>query len=406
VRGHVRRRGARWQTVVEIGEQPAQVCPPCKKVYWLDNKRRERCPLCGGELEDVRRRRQNTQSGYNTKKEAEAALQKQLVARREGTYCEPDKTTVSEYLKEWLPAIEHTLRPNSYHAYKGDVDSHIAEHLGRIPLGQLHAGHINAMYASLAEQGLSPATRRRIHRTLHRALHDAVRWGRLRANPAAAADPPRVTAPEMKTWSGQQLRQFLDHVADDRLHPLWRTMALTGMRRGEALGLKLGDIDLDAARLNIRRARVQVGYEVRESEPKTKRSARMLPLDAETVVVLRSWLERQAGELGRLEAKQTADTFLFTNEAGEPLHPDRARKCFETAQARVRKEVEDLPRIRLHDLRHTFATLALSAGINPKVVADRLGHSTVSMTLDRYSHVLPALQESAVELVAALVDRR
>ena len=224
----------------------------------------------------------------------------------------------------------------------------------------------------------------------------------LARNPADLADPPRVSAPshELRTWSAEQLAAFLDSQRNDRLYALWHTLAMTGLRRGEALGLRWQDVDLEAGRLAVRRALVPCGREVLVSEPKTARGRRVVALDPETVAVLKGQAARQLEE--QQAAQSWTDTGLvFTSEDGEALHPEVVSRFF-------RKAVKEamLPDIRLHDLRHTHATLALRAGIHPKVVSERLGHATVAITLDTYSHAIPAMQEEAAALIAGLVFAR
>jgi integrase len=240
---------------------------------------------------------------------------------------------------------------------------------------------------------------RHVHAVLHRSLKDVVRWGRLARNPVDLADPPRAAARghELRTWSAEQLAAFLSSQHDDRRYALWHTLAMTGLRRGEALGLRWQDVDLEAARLCVRRALVPCGKEVLVSEPKTARGRRVVALDPETVAVLRGQAARQLAE--QAATGSWGDTGLvFTTEDGQALHPWVTSRCFRAA---VKEAM--LPDIRLHDLRHTHATLALRAGIHPKVVSERLGHATVSVTLDTYSHAIPAMQEEAAALIAGLV---
>ena len=293
-----------------------------------------------------------------------------------------------EYLtKEWLPAIEHTIRPTTYRSYVAHVECHILPALGSVQLQKLSPAQINALYAKLGRsgkrngQGLTALSVRHVHAVLHRALKDAVRWGELARNPADLADPPRVAAHghELRTWSAEQLAAFLNSRRDDRLYALWHTLAMTGLRRGEALGLRWEDVDLEAGRLAVRRALVPSGREVLVSEPKTARGRRVVALDPETVAVLKGQAARQL-EVQQACTAWTDTGLVFTGEDGEPLHPEVVSRCF-------RKAVKEamLPVIRLHDLRHTHATLALRAGIHPKVVSERLGHATVAITLDTYS---------------------
>ena len=407
MQGHIRRREAgSWEYTIDIGRAPAQRCQSCHRRFWVERRPRETCPYCGGELVLADERRRETRGGYATRREAQAAMSKVAVAVEEQTHVAASRLTLREYLiREWLPAIEHTIRPTTYRSYVAHVECHILPALGSLQLQKLGPAQINALYAKLTAGGrrngmpLTPLTVRHVHAVLHRSLKDAVRWGRLSRNPADLADPPRVSAHghELRTWSAEQLAAFLDFRRDDRLYALWHTLAMTGLRRGEALGLRWQDIDLEAGRLCVRRSLIPEGSQVAVHEPKTARGRRVVALDPETVEVLKAQAARQLVEQDATESWE--DTGLvFTNESGQVLHPWVTSRCF-------RKAVKEamLPDLRLHDLRHTHATLALQAGIHPKVVSERLGHATVAITLDTYSHAIPAMQEEAAAKIAGLV---
>jgi len=202
----------------------------------------------------------------------------------------------------------------------------------------------------------------------------------------------------MQTWTKEQLKAFLEAVADDRLSALWYTIAFTGMRRGEALGLRWRDVDLENSRLSVRRALIPINREVVVSEPKTAKGRRVVALDPSTIEVLKAQAARQLNEQDEWDEAWIDSGLVFTAENGGPLDPESISRYWRQA---VKKSM--LPPIRLHDLRHTHATLALQAGIHPKVVSERLGHATVSITLDTYSHAIPAMQEEAAALIAGLV---
>jgi integrase len=410
MRGHIRKRGrASYEYIVDVGTAPAQRCEGCNKRFWLERKPKESCPACGGRLRETEERRRAIKAGFASRKEAQAAMAKVMVAVEERSYLAPSKLTVREYLtKEWLPAIEATVRPTTYRSYVQHVSFHIVPHIGSLKLEKVSGATLNALYAKLASQGkrdgkrgLSPRTVHHVHVCLHRAFRDAVRWGRLFRNPVDAADPPRVGGSgghEMKTWSAAQVRAFLESTKDDRLYPLWRLLALTGMRRGEVLGVKWEDIDFEAGRLSVRRSLIPLGAEVIVSEPKTARGRRSIALDAETVEVLKVQASRQLEEQRQQGDPWCDSGYLCTKEDGTPYHPEVVSRYFRQAVKRAM-----LPMIRPHDLRHTHATLALQAGIHPKVVSERLGHANVSITLDTYSHAIPAMQEEAAERIAGLV---
>src|SRR5581483_10505223 len=202
----------------------------------------------------------------------------------------------------------------------------------------------------------------------------------------------------MHTWTSEQVSSFLAQSREDRLYPLWLTAITTGMRRGEVLGLRWEDTDLEEGRVRVRRTVIATNDGVHFSTPKTSASRRSVPLPAETVAGLRTWKAQQARE--RLAWGEAYNDFglVFSRENGEPFHPDVVSKTFEKRGEKIK-----LPRIRFHDLRHTFATLALEAGVPAKVVSVILGHSSVAITLDVYSHSVPALEEAATAKVASLI---
>jgi integrase len=205
-------------------------------------------------------------------------------------------------------------------------------------------------------------------------------------------------APEMHVWSPEQLRVFLNHARQDRLYAAWLLFATTGMRRGEVAGLRWSDVALEAGRVSPRRPRVVVNYEVHVSEPKTAKGRRSLALDPATVAALRQHRARQAEERLAVGPRWRDSGLVFTWPDGRPLHPERFSKWFEQLA-----RAAGLPRIRLHDVRHSYATAALAAGIPAKVVSERLGHANIAITMDTYSHVLPGLDAQAAGTVARLI---
>jgi integrase len=379
MRGTIIRRGGSYSVVVELDRDPA-----------------------------TGRRRRQWHSGYRTRRDAESARIEILGRLQRGEYVAPAKLTVADFLLErWLPAKRATLTPSTFESYSRNVRVHIVPAIGSARLQGLDAGALTSFYSERLRdggrsgQGLSPRSVRYLHSIIHSALADALRWGLVIRNVADAATPPSAKAAKAappKTWSATELRKFLASVADDRLYPLWLLYATSGLRRGEALGLRWSALDSDAARLSVREARVTAGHEVVEATPKSELGRRTVALDAGTVAVLRAHRKHQATEKLALGPAYNDAGFVFAREDGQPLHPDDVSKRFAKAVAAV-----DVPPITLHGLRHTWASLALQAGVSPKVVSERLGHASVSFTLDVYSHVLPGLQEDAAAKVAALI---
>ena len=376
MRGSVRKRGSTWTYVVYMGRD-------------ANGKKRHQW-----------------RGGFRTKRECEAALTEALERRRTGTWADPGEQTVGEFLTQWLAATKPSLRDSTAANYEVIVAKWILPRLGNQRLANLDAARIQALYGELSASGrrdggpLSPRSVRYVHAILRHALGDAVRWGVLPRNPAQFVDPPRQQRAELKVWSVDQVRAFLEHVAGDRLHALWLLMIATGMRRGEALGLRWGDVDFQRGAVAIRRSRVVTdGWTVAESEPKTSRGRRLVSVDPATMTALRAWRKEQVAERLRAGDVWQRGDWVFTTELGEPLHPQTVTRMF----GRLVQEA-GLPELRLHGLRHTSATLALAAGIHPRVEADRLGHSTVQLTLDVYSHAVQSVEVDAAAKMGALIS--
>ena len=217
---------------------------------------------------------------------------------------------------------------------------------------------------------------------------------------AERAKPPRPRAGvpnEIGFWKPSELRTFLDLVKGHRLEAAWHLAAMTGMRRGEILGLRWKDVDLRAARISIRQALVSVAYEIIASTPKNH-MARVVDIDSGTVDQLREHSARQRTERNSWRSNYQVNDLVFCREDGSPIHPHSLSQAFE----RLVKKSE-LPKIRLHDLRHTHATIAIQAGVPVKVISERLGHETPAFTLKQYAHVIPGMQAEAASAVSRLV---
>jgi integrase len=370
--GSVRRKNSGWCFRVDLGPHP-----------------------------ETGRRRQVLRQGFRTKKAAEAALQEMLHAAGRGTLPTPARVSLRVFLHEWLSTQDGRLRPTTKRSYEVAV-RRICSHLGHVSLQALTPLQIERFYADLARpprsgtRSLAPKSIRNTHVVLRKALADAERLGQIARNAAAAAKAPTVRRPEHRTWSSDDLRDFLRAASDHRLFAAFVLFATTGMRRGEVVGLRWSDVDLDAAQLAVVQTLTTVGYAVVVSPPKTARSRRFVYLDAQTVAVLRQQRQCQREErIAAGAASFAGHDLVFCDPVGQPLHPDHVTREFARAAAAA-----GLPRIRLHDLRHTYATLALKAGVHPKVVSERLGHATVGITLDLYSHVTPPIARDAADLVA------
>jgi len=353
---------------------------------------------------DGQRRQEMLVTKYTQKKLATKALHDAIRDREQGDYVAPVDLTVREYLEtRWLPSLgSEELSEATPEAYKMHV-GRLVPYIGEVKLQELTRNDVAVMAARMAKENskkigkpLSPATRSGALGVLQHALADAVEDGLLRSNVAVGVKKPRVRRPELHTWSGAELATFLQATREERLGPLWHLLALTGLRRGEALGLKWSDVDFEHGRLELQRQRKIVRYEVVEGSLKT--GPRAVALDAATVDALRRQSQQQLEDAAEWGEAWAGGDYVFTREDGAPWHPDRVRVLFQQAIT-----AHKAPRIRMHDLRHTWATLALRAGVHPKVVQERLGHANIRMTMDTYSHCLPDMQESAAELVASVV---
>jgi integrase len=356
------------------------------------------------------RRRQKWHGGFRTRREAEAAQAEIVRDLHLGSYVAPSAMTLTDWVEgTWLAAVRTQLKPSTWDSYKRNLALHVLPPIGHHALREISAPMLNALYAELLEDGklnasggLAPKTIRYIHTTIHKALSDAVDADLLARNPADRAKPPkpdRSVRREMKCWDAAELAQFLEHVHETRLGAAWHLAAMTGMRRGEILGLRWHDIDFVEARLAVRRALVSVAYEITESTPKSHQ-ARVIDLDRDTLTRLQAHRDEQEVEQGNWGAGYEVSDLVFCRENGTPIHPDSFSQRFEFEVRR-----SGLPKIRLHDLRHSHATIALRAGVQIKVVSERLGHESPAFTLKQYTHVMPGMQAEAAALFAALVLR-
>ena len=353
-------------------------------------------------------RRQVWRGGYRTKASAAAAERRFLVDLEDGSsrIDEVVGPTVEEFLTDWLVQSEPTRRPTTSVSYERCVRDHVVPYLGHVVLRDLLPDDVRGWQTALLQKPLrfrdgtlSPTTVRYCHRLLRRALQDALRWELIDRNPCDAVIAPRRADTEMKVWSPDEAKQFLAYVEGDRLAAMWRLFLATGMRRGEVAGLRWIDVDLEAGRVAVRHTRVLVYDRATVSEPKTRRSRRVVAMDNGTVQALTLHRQRQDAEREYAGEVWTETGYVFVRENGEPLDPDRISHLF-----RLTADAAGVPRIRLHDLRHTAAALALATGMHPKVMSDRLGHSSIAITLDVYGHLVPGLQENAAAAVGALLD--
>jgi integrase len=312
--------------------------------------------------------------------------------RKEAAEGFPTGETTGAYLARWIVKVRPRLRPATHREYARHVSSYWSL-LATVPLTRLTPSHVERAMAELEERGLSRQTVRHARSTLRRALHDAQRDGILNRNVAALARPPQVHRREMRALTADEVGRLVAATADDRFGPLFALAAGSGLRLGELLGLKWTDIDFESRSLTVRRSLARArdgGFDL--AEPKTARSRRTVMLPTIAVDALRRQKARQAAERLALGSSwQDVGGLVFTDETGGLPRPWTASVAFRSAADRLGL------RVRFHDLRHTAASLMLAGGVPLKVVSEALGHSSIAITADVYSHVTPDLRREAAD---------
>ncbi len=352
---------------------------------------------------------------HGTKKDAERALRELLHSVEKGSYVKLSKVSRAEFLEEWLQGyVELNCSPRTKASYEMIIRRHLIPELGGILLSQLGPRHLQAFYSQQKVQGrvdgkgpLSSKTVRYCHSLLAEALEHAVKMGLVSRNVARATEAPRVDHKVMSTLMLEDIPKFLGAAKGTPYHTLFYLLLHTGLRRGEALALRWKNVDLGLPSLGV------LGYlSVTETvyrlagdyivkEPKTPSSRRRIALPPSLVLVLRQHRTEQEAQQALLGKPLIDNDFVFAHPDGNPLDPSTVSHAFNKV---IRKA--GLPHIRLHDLRHTHASLLLQAGVHPKVVQERLGHSSIRVTLDTYSHVMGGLQEAAAQHFDELLTSR
>ena len=280
------------------------------------------------------------------------------------------------------------------------VNKYIEPYLGKYKLSQLTPALIQEFYAKLLETGISSRTIRYAHTLLKNALEQAIEWDMLNKNPANKVTLPRQQKQEMKVLSPIEVEKFINALTYNKWKALFSLLLVSGMRPSEALGLKWEDVNFDNNRITICRnlTRLQHGWSL--EEPKTRQSRRTIPIPAGTMSDLKEHQENQLEQIKKAKTYNNQN-FVFASGDGEPLNErNLVKRHFKPIL-----EKEGFPDIRLYDLRHTCATLLLSQGVNPKIVSERLGHASTTLTMDIYSHVLPDMQKEASEKLQDIIYR-
>lgn len=399
-----------------------------------------------------------TKGGYDTEREAWKACRDAMRDADRGRIVKPSTRTVAQFLTEWLTAVEPSLDATTWRSWSDYARAYVIPHIGAERLQRLDEPTLLQLYAKLLAEGrvkrdndtamyqywsshkakgkeptprqvseacnttihaartavrryrsgivpkpvspgLAPKTIRNVHAFLHRALVDAVAWKYLTDNPASNVKPPRRPRTRRQVWKPEDIRTFLISVRDDRFAALFLLELTTGIRRGQVCGLKWDAVDLDRGEITVHNNRVVVGGEARDKAGgKTRNADQTISIDRATVDALRRWRKVQDEERDFFGADYHPGDYVFTYQEGRPLHPDSIRQRFDRLAAAA-----GLPRITFHDLRHSYATGALRAGVSPKVISERIGHANVGFFLETYAHVLGNDDREAAEQAATFL---
>ena len=367
---------------------------------------RERSPGHWAIVLDVRdpatgKRKRKWHSFRGTKRQAQNESARLISELNGGTYLEPNKTTVAQFLDQWLDDIRSKVAPRTHERYAEIARKNLAPLLGGVIITKLQPMQISKAYGKALANGrrdgtggLSPRTVHHMHRVLKQAMAQAVRWQLIVRNPLDAVDPPKVERQRLDTYDVAQTAELLDAMRGTPMFIPTVLAVLCGLRRGEIAALRWRSVDFAAGQIAIVESVEQMNGGIRCKEPKSGK-ARTVALSATVADELRAHRIQQAQKFLRLGIGFSDDSFVVTQADGRGMQPtfithEWVRQIRNTA----------LPRLRFHDLRHAHATHLLSSGVHPKVASERLGHSKVGITLDLYSHVMPGMQEDA----AARVD--
>lgn len=361
MKGHIRKRGNKYCIVIDIGPDP-----------------------------ETGKRRQKWFSGYKTKKEAQADVAKKITELNEGTFVEPSKITLKDYLVQWLEIKKMCVEKSTFSSYSSNITYHIIPSIGMIALHKLNVIHIQKCYKSALDNGVSNNSILLLHRILKTALNLAVKQNIISRNPADFVEIPKKEKTSIQTWTEEEVKRFLLHSQESRYHIAYLIAITTGMRLGEVLGLRWQDVDFRNHTVTINQT---VGGDDKvKNTAKTNASKRTIPVPVETIEAIKKHRIQINKEKLRMGSAYQDLDLINCNESGGVLKRDPFRRKFykEINNAKVKK-------IKIHDLRHTHATILLKQGVNPKIISERLGHTDISLTLRVYSHVLPNMQEEAVK---------
>jgi len=370
--GHIRRRGERsWELKFDLGTDP----------------------LSG-------RRKTAYHSFKGTKREAEMELVRLKAGADRGEYIDPSKLTLAGFLDRWEAWAATQVSAKTLERYRQLAAHHIRPHIGGAPIQKLKTVNFAQLYGRLQKAkpegaGLAPRTVGHVHRLLHRVLGHAVKWEIIASNPVAAAEPPRVQRTEIEILSPDQIKVVLRTLRGRRLYGVALTGLATGMRRGEIVALRWGDVDLDAGKIRVERSLEQTNAGLAFKEPKTKAGRRTVSIPSSVVTELRDhWREQQKQRLALGMGKARTEDLVFPRWDGGPWPPDRLSSTWAKTVSTLK-----LPKVTFHALRHTHASQLIAAGLDVVTVSRRIGHSNPTVTLTVYAHLFGNTDERAATAV-------
>ena len=370
MKGQIRKRGNTYSVIVPLGKDSS-------------GKKRYKWVTC------------------RTKREAEAKRAELIHQANTGMLASP-KGTLGQFIERWLAEyVKPNLSPRTSEGYQSIYQSHIFETIGKLQLKNLKPEHIQKYYSDRLAEGLSSTTVRHHAMMLHRVLEHALKWQLLSRNPADAVTPPITRHVEMHTLDESQIETILTEAENTPYYCLFTLALYTGMRRSELLALRWQDIDLIMAEISVSRSMHRLlTHEIIFRGTKTAKSSRTVALSPNICTALRHHLDNEMAQCARLKIPFSNDRLVFCQWDGKPLIPHTVSQAWRRLTRRL--GIHD---IHFHSLRHTHATLLLKQGVHPKIVQERLGHSSISITLDTYSHVSPGMQRKAAEAFDTILEK-
>ncbi|NMH69676.1 site-specific integrase [Bacillus sp. RO3] len=373
MKGYIRKRGNKWSYTVDIGRDPS-----------------------------TGKRKQKTKGGFSTKKEAQAALSQFQHELNTGTWIEPSSILMKDFSLDWFESIKHNLRETTAEQYQSKLKNNIVPFLGELKVQEVRVTHAHSFSVHLLDKYL-PSTASKIYAIVKMIMDYAVDLEIVNKNPFKNVKLIKDKKSKFETWSFDELQKFLNFVRkhDEWYYSVFSFAAYTGMRKGEVLGLKKSVIDFDKQTVRVTNSVSETKKGVQVGDLKTPSSRRVVSLDEFTINIIKHMINKNNVMKMKLGPEYEDNDLIFCYPDGKAFRPsgiNRPMKAF--------IERSGVPKIRFHDLRHTHATLLLELGVNPKVVADRLGHSSVKETLDTYSHVSLSMQGNVAELFSKKVNEK